>query len=245
LSSKHNQANNVVPSSLIRVDSRISPPYSSQISSSDEARFPLRLSPRIKRWQTSEAMRQFLLALALILASSPSLADSPQLVRAAREQTKTRVTYDATYTRIGYPMGDVPADRGVCTDVVIRACRATGIDLQVLIHEDMRANFQRYPARWGLTKTDTNIDHRRVPNLQTFLERKGARLNDASAAKYLPGDLMTWMLPGNLPHIGIVSDREASDFGRPLIIHNIGAGTVEEDLLFAYPITGHYRYRVQ
>jgi uncharacterized protein len=190
-------------------------------------------------------MRQLLLAFLLICLSSASFADSPQLVSAAREQTKGRVTYDAGYSRIGYPMGDVPADRGVCSDVVVRAYRGIGIDLQALVHEDMRANFKRYPARWGLSKPDTNIDHRRVPNLQTFLERKGARLKDAGAAKYLPGDLVTWMLPGNLPHIGIVSDRQAGASDRPLIIHNIGAGTVEEDLLFAYPITGHYRYRVQ
>jgi uncharacterized protein len=190
-------------------------------------------------------MRQILLALSLLFVSSASFADSPQLVRAAREQTKSRVTYDAVYSRIGYPMGDVPADRGVCTDVVVRAYRGIGIDLQVLVHEDMRANFKQYPARWGLSRPDTNIDHRRVPNLQTFLERRGVKLKDDGGAKYSPGDLVTWMLPGNLAHIGIVSDRHAGNSDRPLIIHNIGAGTVEEDLLFAYPITGHYRYRVK
>jgi uncharacterized protein len=190
-------------------------------------------------------MRQVLLALSIIVASSASFADSPQLVRAAREQTKNRVTYDAAYSRIGYPMGDVPADRGVCTDVVVRAYRGIGIDLQALVHEDMRSNFKQYPARWALSKPDTNIDHRRVPNLQKFLEREGAKVKDTGAARYRAGDLVTWMLPGNLPHIGIVSDRQVGNSGRPLIIHNIGAGTVEEDLLFAYPITGHYRYRVQ
>jgi uncharacterized protein len=118
--------------------------------------------------------------------------------------------------------------------------------LQVLVHEDMRANFTSYPRLWGLSKPDTNVDHRRVPNLQKFLERAHAKIASSDAVtSYLPGDLVTWMLPGNLPHIGIVSDRRASDTGRPLVIHNIGAGPKEEDMLFAYPITGHYRYQVR
>ncbi|MEO6078405.1 MAG: DUF1287 domain-containing protein [Steroidobacteraceae bacterium] len=171
-------------------------------------------------------------------------AAAPDLVSAARQQTRDAVTYDGSYTRIAYPMGDVPPDRGVCTDVVIRAYRAIGIDLQALVHEDMRAHFDLYPRLWGLQQPDTNIDHRRVPNLQKFLERADARVRPA-AATYLPGDLVTWMLPGNLPHIGIVSDRRAPVSGNPLIIHNIGAGPAEEDMLFAYPVTGHYRYRVQ
>ncbi len=176
--------------------------------------------------------------------ASTALAASPELVSAAREQTRSTVIYDGAYVRIGYPMGDVPANRGVCTDVVIRAYRAIGVDLQALVHEDMRAHFDLYPRLWGLREPDTNIDHRRVPNLQKFLERAGAKIR-APDASYLPGDLVTWMLPGNLPHIGIVSDRQAPGSGNPLIIHNIGAGTVEEDMLFAHPITGHYRYRVQ
>ena len=142
-------------------------------------------------------------------------------------------------------MGDVPRNRGVCTDVVIRAYRAIGIDLQVLVHEDMRGNFARYPQLWGLTKPDTNIDHRRVPNLQRFLDRADAKIESDSPAAYQPGDLVTWMLPGNLPHIGIVSDRVVSGTTRPLMIHNIGAGPVEDDILLKYPITGHYRYRVR
>ena len=188
-------------------------------------------------------MRQFLFLLALI-AASPGFADPLKIVSAAREQTGSTVTYDGAYVRIGYPMGDVPVNRGVCTDVVIRAYRAINIDLQVLVHEDMRASFALYTRLWGLRATDTNIDHRRVPNLQKFLERAGAKIR-APNATYLPGDLVTWMLPGNLPHIGIVSDRRAPGSGNPLIIHNIGAGTKEEDMLFTYPITGHYRYRVQ
>lgn len=190
-------------------------------------------------------MRYVIAVLALVVCAA-ALADSPELVRAARQQTRSAVTYDGSYTRLAYPMGDVPATRGVCTDVVIRAYRAIGIDLQVLVHEDMLANFRRYPRLWGLSGPDANIDHRRVPNLQKFLERAEAKVGTAgAAAAYRAGDLVTWMLPGNLPHIGIVSDRLASDTGRPLVIHNIGAGPVEEDMLFAYPITGHYRYRVR
>jgi uncharacterized protein len=185
-------------------------------------------------------------ALPAAMAAAMAFAQSPGLVDAARRQTLAPVTYDGAYVRIAYPLGDVPADRGVCTDVVIRAYRAIGIDLQVLVHEDMRANFERYPRLWGLSRPDTNIDHRRVPNLQKFLERANARVAHAGGvAGYLPGDLVTWMLPGNLPHIGIVSDRRAAGTDRPLVLHNIGAGPKEEDMLLAYPITGHYRYRVQ
>lgn len=190
-------------------------------------------------------MRQLLVVIALA-ASSGAFADTPQLVAAARQQTLSAVTYDGSYTRIAYPMGDVPRARGVCTDVVIRAYRAIGIDLQVLVHEDMRENFALYPRLWGLRQPDSNIDHRRVPNLQRFLERVDAKVGEGGAEPaYRAGDLVTWLLPGNLPHIGIVSDRRAPDTSRPLIIHNIGAGPVEEDMLFAYPIIGHYRYRVQ
>ncbi|HKR58171.1 MAG TPA: DUF1287 domain-containing protein [Pyrinomonadaceae bacterium] len=190
-------------------------------------------------------MRQLLALLALTTASA-AFADSPKFVNAARQQTGSAVTYDGSYARIGYPMGDVSSNRGVCTDLVIRAYRGIGIDLQVLVHKDMRAHFGLYPRLWGLGEPDTNIDHRRVPNLQRFFERAKAEIRTTgSVAAYLPGDLVTWMLPGNLPHIGIVSDRRATGSGTPLIIHNIGAGPAEEDILFAYPITGHYRYRVQ
>jgi uncharacterized protein YijF (DUF1287 family) len=190
-------------------------------------------------------MRQ-LLVLLVLTAASAAFADSPELVSAARQQTRSAVTYDGSYARVGYPMGDIPSSRGVCTDLVIRAYRVIGIDLQVLVHEDMRAHFDLYPHLWGLSQPDANIDHRRVPNLQRFLERAEAEIRTVGAATaYLPGDLVTWMLPGNLPHIGIVSDRRATRSGNPLIIHNIGAGPAEEDMLFAYPITGHYRYRVQ
>ena len=166
-----------------------------------------------------------------------------RLVAAARERTLQRETYDGTYRKIGYPLGDVPAHLGVCTDVVIRAYRRQGIDLQVLVHEDMTRAFSAYPRTWGLRQPDPNIDHRRVPNLQVFLARHGAtRPISRDPGAYLPGDLVTWRLPGNLPHIGIVSDQFADGTKTPKIIHNIGAGSVEDDILFSYPITGHYRF---
>jgi uncharacterized protein YijF (DUF1287 family) len=166
-----------------------------------------------------------------------------RLVLAAKAQTLKPVTYDGSYVRIAYPNGDVPADRGVCTDVLIRAYRQVGIDLQLEVHEDMQAAFAAYPRTWGLQRPDTNIDHRRVPNLQAFLARKGARLVlSDNASAYRPGDLVTWMLPGNLPHIGIVTNEKSSDGKRPLIVHNIGRGPQIEDMLFDYTITGHYRY---
>jgi uncharacterized protein YijF (DUF1287 family) len=166
------------------------------------------------------------------------------IVSAARERTTHNVTYDGSYFSISYPGGDVPDSLGVCTDVVIRVYRTLGVDLQKEVHEDMRRNFSKYPSRriWGLKTTDKNIDHRRVPNLQSYFSRFGKKLSvSEQASDYQPGDLVTWMLPGNLPHIGIVSDRK-SRAGVPLIIHNIGSGPQEEDILFEYPITGHYRY---
>lgn len=180
-------------------------------------------------------------ALVLHLTVARSALASP-LVSAARSQIGTTLHYDPSYQRLGYPNGDVPADRGVCSDVVIRALRkAHGIDLQQLLHEDMRRHFSLYPSQWGLQHPDRNIDHRRVPNLQTFFTRQGWSLPRSSRpADYLPGDLVTSLLPPHLPHIMVVSDRR-SLAGRPLVIHNIGAGTQEEDALFDYPITGHYR----
>ena len=165
------------------------------------------------------------------------------MIESARSRVHLNEKYDPSYFRISYPGGDVPNDRGVCTDVVIRAYREIGIDLQVLVHEDMLRNFHSYPKIWGLKRPDTNIDHRRVPNLQTFLNRQSASLPVSQINEdYQPGDLVTWMLPGNLPHIGIVSNRTAQYSTRPLILHNIGNGTSEEDILFTYKITGHYRY---
>jgi uncharacterized protein YijF (DUF1287 family) len=164
-----------------------------------------------------------------------------RLVSAAIEQTHHAVTYDGSYRQIAYPGGDVPANIGVCSDVVIRAYRAAGVDLQQRLHEDMLTAFAEYPRLWGLSRPDSNIDHRRVPNLQVFLRRSGAELAvSRRAADYAAGDLVTWLLPGNLPHIGIVVDRASA--GRPLLVHNIGNGPEVEDVLFKFPITGHYRY---
>ncbi len=170
-------------------------------------------------------------------------AFAEKLVAAAIERTTHVVRYDGSYRKISYPGGDVPDNIGVCTDVIVRSYRALGIDLQKEVHEDMRRHFSLYPKKWGLKKPDTSIDHRRVPNLQTFFARHGEKLAVSdSADDYRPGDLVTWMLPGNLPHIGIVTDRRSQDGLRPLIVHNIGAGTVLEDMLFVYKITGRYRY---
>jgi len=190
-----------------------------------------------------------LLLLANLFASGPSVAETAgdpgeRLVKAARAQVGVTLTYNPAYVRLSYPGGDVSPEQGVCTDVIVRAYRAAlNLDLQKLVHEDMKSSFASYPKQWGLKRPDTNIDHRRVPNLQMFFQRKGASLPvTTSPADYRPGDLVTQMLPGNLPHIAIVSDRRSSDGARPLVIHNIGAGTREEDSLFAFPVTGHYRF---
>ncbi len=167
-----------------------------------------------------------------------------QLVAAALERTHHAVRYEGAYVRIQYPGGDVPANTGVCTDVIIRSYRAVGIDLQQQVHEDMRDHFGAYPSRriWGLTRPDSNIDHRRVPNLQTFFARHGMSLPISDTAEdYRPGDLVTWMVAGNRPHIGIVVNQRGRS-GRYMIVHNIGAGPRLEDMMFEYPITGHYRY---
>lgn len=171
---------------------------------------------------------------------SVAVADS-RLPELARRQIGVTVEYDPAYVSLEYPGGDVPEERGVCTDVVIRALRLLNFDLQKEVHEDMKRHFSAYPGRWGLKGPDKNIDHRRVPNLQTFFKRRGWQLPvTQTAADYKPGDLVTCLLGDYLPHIMIVSDRK-NEAGTPLIIHNIGAGTEEEDCLFAFPMTGHYR----
>lgn len=162
--------------------------------------------------------------------------EAQALIRAAEGQVGITTTYDPAYVTLAFPGGDVPADRGVCTDVVIRALRvAYGIDLQAAVNRDMKADFAAYPKNWGLKTTDRNIDHRRVPNLQTFLTRMGAEVTGG----FEPGDIVTTMLPGNLPHILIVTDLMGTN--APMIVHNIGAGTRVEDRLFDHPHTGHYR----
>ena len=168
-----------------------------------------------------------------------------RLSDAALSLTKDRVVYDPAYYKIDYPNGDVPRGRGVCTDVIIRAYRKLGIDLQVKVHEDMKANFKLYSnqKRWGLKSTDRNIDHRRVPNLQVFFSRKGTvkKISD-KAEDYKTGDLITWDLGNGITHIGIVVDRKSRDGKRPFIVHNVGAGQVLQDCLFTWRITGHYNY---
>lgn len=173
-------------------------------------------------------------------AAEPGFVE--KIVAAARAQVGMTTGYDPQYRRLDYPGGDVPLNTGVCTDVVIRAFRAANIDLQMLVHDDMRAAFEQYPPLWGLNRPDRNIDHRRVPNLARFFERHGVKLRvSQDPADYLPGDIVTWRLASGVPHIGIVSD--SHDGVHPLVVHNIGAGAQEEDVLFAYEITGHYRYR--
>jgi len=167
-----------------------------------------------------------------------------RLSDAAIALTKQNVQYDPSYFVIPYPNGDVPKGKGVCTDVIIRAYRALGVDLQLAVHEDMSQNFQLYPKNWGLKKTDRNIDHRRVPNLMKFFERHGASLVISSGPeKYQPGDVVTWDLGKGVGHIGIVIDKKSSDNARHLIVHNIGNGQEISDCLFSYEITGHYRYK--
>lgn len=193
---------------------------------------------------------KFLLALLLILivligaaAAEPSDFGA-RLSGAAIEQTKAKVVYDSSYRMLAYPGGDVPADRGVCSDVVIRAFRAVGIDLQKHVHEDMTAHFSAYPALWGLVRPDSNIDHRRVPNIETYLTRAGASLPlSLRADDFEAGDIVAWNLRGGagfLPHVGVVTDRIGVS-GWPLVVHNIGAGPEIEDVLFLWPMTGHYR----
>jgi uncharacterized protein YijF (DUF1287 family) len=180
---------------------------------------------------------------ALRIARAEAPADWPRrLVAAAEAQIGVTVTYDPAYARLAYPGGDVPRDRGVCTDVVIRAYRdAFGIDLQRLVHEDMRANFARYPRAWGLSRPDPNIDHRRVPNLQAFFRHQGRALPADSAKDFAEGDLVTQMLPGNLPHIAIVTGRAGAS-GAPRVVPNIGGGARREDRLLDFPVTGRYRF---
>lgn len=168
-----------------------------------------------------------------------------KLSDAALLLTKDKVTYDPAYMKISYPNGDVPKNKGVCTDVVVRAYRKLGIDLQKEVHEDIKANFLLYPnqKRWGLKKPDTNIDHRRVPNLEVFFSRKGKKLAVSQNPKeYKTGELVTWMINDKLPHIGIVTNKKSPDGKRPMIVHNVGAGQVLEDCLFSYKIVGHYKY---
>ena len=174
---------------------------------------------------------------------SPHIDFGLRLSAAAEERATKFVIYDGSYVRIPYPNGDVAADRGVCSDEVVRAYRLLGIDLQRLVHEDMRRAFLAYPRRWGLERPDPNIDHRRVPNLSTFFARHGQSLPvTARGRDYKPGDVVAFALADGRPHIGIVTERMSGDGERPLVLHNIGFGPQIEDMLFSLKITGRYRY---
>lgn len=186
----------------------------------------------------------FLLLLAFcVFTANAQNKFALQLSNAALRIIDKTIAYDPTYFILTYPNGDVPSDKGVCTDVVIRAYRKVGIDLQKEVHEDMAKNFSKYPKTWKLKKPDTNIDHRRVPNLMVFFSKFGkVKSIETNPTLYIPGDIVTWTLPGNLTHIGIVVNKKSADGKRFLIVHNIGNGQVMEDVLFKYTITGHYQY---
>lgn len=186
----------------------------------------------------------FFFIIGLVVTSEAQTNFYDKLADSAFTLTKQTVKYDPSYFTVGYPNGDVPANKGVCTDVVIRAYRKLSIDLQKEVHEDMKVNFSKYPKKWGHTKTDKNIDHRRVPNLMTFFTRKGTVLPISTDPKdYKPGDIVCWNLYGAITHIGIVTNKKSFFGGRYLIVHNIGNGQVVEDCLFDYKIIGHYRYK--
>jgi uncharacterized protein YijF (DUF1287 family) len=190
-------------------------------------------------------MSRLLICLLFILAQNVASQNHfyDSLSDAAIELTRQTVIYDPRYYVIDYPGGDVPANRGVCSDVIIRTYRKLGVDLQKEVHIDMEANFGLYPKNWGLTHTDKNIDHRRVPNLMTFFERKGeVRMLSKKASDYLPGDIICWDLGGGITHIGMVVNRKNNDNDRYLIVHNIGNGQILADCLFEFKIIGHYKY---
>src|SRR5262245_23088099 len=183
----------------------------------------------------------FLVALPAAAFGLDQAAFTRQLVQAAHQQIGVTLSYDPAYQAISFPGGDVPLDRGVCSDVIVRAYRAVGIDLQLFVNQDMRKAFGAYPRAWGLAKPDPNIDHRRVLNLGVFFTRRGQSLPISTVVSdYKSGDIVAWRLPDGRPHIGLVSDKVEN--GVPLILHNIGQGAQEEDVLFTFTIIGHYRY---
>lgn len=189
-------------------------------------------------------------SLSLFLISSLLLQGQEDFYKRLADSAYTlkydQVVYDPSYFGIDYPNGDVPAGKGVCTDVVIRAYRKLGIDLQQLVHEDMKAHFKEYPDNWGLSKPDPNIDHRRVPNLMRFFSRFGQELLQSNnSGDYKPGDIVCWSLGGGITHIGILVKQRSCDKKRPLVVHNIGGGQVVEDVLFNFTIIGHYRFKPQ
>lgn len=193
-------------------------------------------------------MKQKLLSIFIVLLTTSSAFGQSDFFVELADSTLTlieqQVEYDPSYFRLDYPNGDVPPNKGVCTDVVIRAYRKLGIDLQKEVHVDMKDNFDKYPKNWGLSRPDKNIDHRRVPNLMTFFERHGITLSiSQNPNDYQQGDIVCWNLGGGITHIGIVSTKNVENGERPLIVHNIGSGQVLEDMLFDFKIIGHYRFK--
>lgn len=189
-------------------------------------------------------IKNILLAIFFFVSLNFSFSQENQLSKAAIELTKDKVIYDPTYFSIPYPNGDVPKGKGVCTDVIIRAYRKLGIDLQKEVHLDMKSHFSLYPKIWGLKGTDKNIDHRRVPNLMTFFSRKGeSKPITNNPRDYIPGDIVSWNLGGSITHIGIVVNKKSKDNKRYLVVHNIGSGQVLQDCLFSYKIIVHHRYK--
>lgn len=182
------------------------------------------------------------LLLVLAIAGAAFATPSERLLIASAAASQVGVTrqYDSSYRSLRYPGGDVPMERGVCADVVVRAFRRIGVDLQVVVHDDMKAHFAAYPQMWHLRAADANIDHRRVPNLMRFFERKGKRVPITAA--YEPGDVVAWRLPNGLHHIGVVSSTRNTAGSDYLVVHNIGYGTQQEDVLRAFEIIGHYRW---
>lgn len=192
-------------------------------------------------------MKTLLIQALLIFSLTNSIVGqtdfSNKLSEAAILLTKQEVNYDPSYFTIKYPNGDVPINKGVCTDVIIRAYRKLGIDLQQRVHEDMKVHFEKYPKTWGLKKTDTNIDHRRVPNLMVFFTRHGkVKPTTNNSDDYLPGDIVCWNLGGSITHIGLVVNKKSTDKKRYLVVHNIGVGQVLADCLFDFKIIGHYTF---
>jgi len=201
--------------------------------------------PKRKGIQSNEALAAGKGPVSKFIARNFRHFNAAALVDAARAQIGVTKSYNPAYVKLEFPGGDVPMETGVCSDVVVRALRTQNADLQLLVNTDMRKNFSAYPnpVKWRLNKADPNIDHRRVLNLERYFTRAGKALPiTQNPDNYLPGDIVSWNLDpsGSLPHIGIVSDKK-SNKGVPLIFHNVGFGTREDNILFVHVITGHFR----
>lgn len=189
-------------------------------------------------------LRVFILFLNVHVFNALAMGKTDLLIKAAKDQVGKTIRYNPKYQKITFPLGDVPIEEGVCTDVIIRAFRELELDLQKLVHEDMKKNWNVYPKKWGLKKTDSNIDHRRVPNLMTYFQRKNMVVRDG---KFKPGDIVVWDLGGGILHIGLLSNQTTKSIfeERPLVFHNIAHGVQEEDILRSFKIVGHYRYMTE